>query len=167
MVALKKQDISEVLSGVKSVEVKLIAALTAIGLSASQIAKSVGIDVARVELIQGLGECSDLVCSIQLALSLSSEQRISASVNAAIDTKMRLLATTQDEKLRNAIATDLLDRNFGKATQMIQTVGVNVTRSVGTEELDSKLTAMQNRLGALEAKRKAITESLRASALIV
>lgn len=167
MVALKKQDISEVLSGVKSAEVKLIAALTAIGLSATQIAKSVSLDIARVELIQGLGECSDLVCSIQLALSLSSEQRISASVNAAIDTKMRLLATTQDEKLRNTIATDLLDRNFGKATQMIQTVGVNITRNVGVDELDTKLSAMQSRLQALESKRRAITESLTARTIDV
>jgi len=146
---------------------KATAVLVAQGMSDQQIHEAICVDLPKIEELRASERVTDTVLRIQVALSMSPEQRIANSVNAAIDAKIRLLNETEDEKIKNAVSTDIMDRHFGKPAQTINTTSMSITANVSGSELDTRMSALMEKLKALEDKRKRIEESRAASTLVL
>ena len=162
MVSLTKPDLVELLGPdgkLDSLLAKSIAVLVALGLADSQIAKILGTSDSRVEVVKGMADVSSAVLDIQVALSVTPEQRIANAVNTALDKKMKLMLTSDDEKLVDKIANDFLDRHWGKPTQMIQSVGVTISTTTDQKSLDKKLEAVNTRLQQLKDQRSKLTNA--------
>lgn len=156
MVAQKSQDLLTILgpgSKLESLLGKCVAVLVALGLADSQIAQILAEPIVRIEILKQSTEVVDTIIEIQSALTLSSEQRIANAVNSAIDYKLRLMHATSDEKLKDKIASDFMDRHFGKATQMVQTVVANITTNASASDLDNKIDAAMARIATLNARK--------------
>jgi hypothetical protein len=72
---------------------------------------------------------------------------------------MKILLTSDDDKLVDKVADSFLDRHWGKATQMIQSVGVTISASADQGSLDKKLDAVNLRLSQLKEQRSKLTNS--------
>jgi len=162
MVSLSKPDLVQVLGPLGELDSlleKTIAVLVATGLSDSQISKILTISEERLGVLKKLHSISVAVLDIQVALSLSPEQRIANAINTALDKKLKLMMTSDDDKLVDKIASDFLDRQYGKATQMIQSTSVSISANANQSDVDRKLAAVNERLGMLQSQRKKLTDT--------
>jgi hypothetical protein len=153
MVKLEKQALEELLAAAPTDDVlaKAVAVLAAVGLSSEQIATALGLSWTKVEVLRQSETVIDMVLGVQVAMSMSPEQRLAAAVNMAIDVKMKQLAS-EDEKVKGAASTEILDRVQGKPVQTTQSLSVSVNlQSKGN--VDSKLQALNERLARLTEKR--------------
>lgn len=138
---------------------KCIAVLIAIGLSDGQISKILQVSESRLENLKLLSSISTAVLDIQVALSLSPEQRIANAINTALDKKINIMLTSDDDKLVDKIASDFLDRHYGKATQMIQSTQVTISATTNQSELDRRLDAVNSRLALLDSQKRKLVDS--------
>jgi hypothetical protein len=162
MVSLSKPDLTNLLGPegpLDSYLEKCIAVLVAMGLSDSQISKILQVSEPRLESLKALPSIALTVLDIQVALSLSPEQRIANAINTALDKKMKLMLTSDDDKLVNSIADSFLDRQFGKATQMIQSTSVTISASTNQTELDRRLDAVKSRLALLDSQKNKLVNA--------
>lgn len=162
MVSLSKPDLVSLLGPEGTLDSNLekaIAVMVAIGLSDGQISKILQISEQRLEVLKTLSSISTAVLDIQVALSLSPEQRIANAINTALDKKLGIMLTSDDDKLVDKIASDFLDRHYGKATQMIQSTQVTISANTNQTELDRRLDAVKGRLALLDTQKSKLVNA--------
>lgn len=102
---------------------------------------------------------------IQTALGYTPEQKIAATVAQALEAKIRILHETCDDKLKNSIATEIIERHMGKPVQMQQTVNVNMQMNVSNKDLDAKIRATAERVQQLEKKKNLLLEANKSTSI--
>lgn len=137
-------------AGVKPLQLKASSVMFAFGFSEEQVGEILELDQPTVQVLREM--TAEQVLKIQTAMDMTPEKRIAASVQAALDVKMRLMQSG-DEKTKNSIAGELIDRHLGKPMQTTQTMSTNVNVSTTPKELDERLQKMQRRLQLLTEKR--------------
>ncbi len=138
---------------------KAVALCLALGLSTAQASKFLNVKPLDLERFKQTSKAADLANELQVAVSYSPEQRIAASVTHVLDRKIKILHTSKDDRLVNAVGTEILERQFGKAIQMTQSVSVSLTQNSSVEEVDAKMNAAMARLKQLEANQKRLIHS--------
>ena len=138
---------------------KSIAVLVAIGLSDCHISKILQISELRLETIKKIDSVATAILDIQVAMSLSPEQRVANAINTALDKKIKIMLTSDDDKLVNTIADSFMDRQYGKATQMIQSTSVTISATTNQTELDRRLNAVNSRLALLDGQKKKLVDA--------
>lgn len=167
MTKLEKPDLSALLAAAPTDDViaKAVAVLAAVGLSNAQIANAIKATEQKVEVLRNTGLVNEMVLGIQVAMSMSPEQRLAAAVNQAIDVKMRLLAEG-DEKTKAAVSTEIIDRVHGKPVQTTQSLNVSVSMQT-KGNVDGKLQALNERLAQLQEKRNKLLASKKSDIITV
>jgi len=132
----------------------------AIGLPNELVAELFGLLPEEIELYKRSPRISELSNQIQIALGMNHEKRLAAAVNLAIDTKMHLLRNG-DDKIKNNVSTEVLDRNFGKPLQTTQNINANINTTVTNDELDRRYNMTDKRIQLLEEKRQKLLGSLK------
>jgi len=162
MVSLSKPDLTSLLGPdgpLDSMLEKSIAVLVAIGLSDCHISKILQISELRLETIKKIDSVATAILDIQVAMSLSPEQRVANAINTALDKKIKIMLTSDDDKLVNTIADSFMDRQYGKATQMIQSTSVTISATTNQTELDRRLNAVNSRLALLDGQKKKLVDA--------
>jgi len=136
----------------RSVDIKLVTFLRAHGLSVPEIALKTSLTEGRVTAILSSEKVTEDIFKVQRTLNYSPAERIQSVVNLALETKVRILAHSNDEKLKNLVATDLLDRGMGKAVQTILSQNMNFNAS-SVDQVDDNLEQLSKRLALLETQR--------------
>lgn len=139
------------------IDSKLVALLSAQGLSASDIANRLDIAESRVELILMRPETTSLVFKLQSALRFSPEQQIEAALPRAVEKKIFLMLHSSDEKVQSACATEIIDRARGKPVQTMLTGTLNQNDDL--QQVDKNFQALQERLAKLEEQREVLKRS--------
>lgn len=132
--------------------VKYFAILFAVGLSNEQVSRVIGYPEEYVVELRNSSTVVDLVLLIQTALSFSPEKRIALAVQQAIDVKLQLLARG-DDKTKNSVSTEFLDRHLGKPLQTTQSLNVNLNASSDAKQIDGRLAQLMARLQLMEDKK--------------
>ena len=131
----------------------------AIGLPADVVSELFQIPPAELEVYKASPRISEMTNQIQIALGMNHEKRLAAAVNLAIDTKMHLLRNG-DDKIKNNVSTEVLDRNFGKPLQTTQNINANINTTVTNDELDRRYNMTDKRIQLLEEKKRKLLGSL-------
>jgi hypothetical protein len=152
-----KDDLCRVLMNANfPMQFKCAAVLFAVGLSDEQVAKILDL-LGPVDAEIMRERTQETVLAIQVAMNYPVEKRIAVATAAAMDIKMRIMASSADDKLKNIVATEMLDRNLGKPVQTTQSLNMNV--NVGGKNLDAQLDLAMQRLALLQGKREKLTLS--------
>jgi len=137
---------------------RLTCFLAAQGDDRETIAKKLGILVEVVDTFLSSSRGSTMMLRMQSALFPDPKVRIKRLANTALDTQVRLMLTSKDEKIRAAVSQNLLDRAEGKATQVIENRNLNVNLNDAVA-LDRAIVGQQERLAKLEEMAKKLDSS--------
>jgi hypothetical protein len=127
----------------------------AVGLSDEQVAKLFREEESVVNDFREDPATVDLTTEIQVAMNFSAEKRLQLATQRAVDVKMRLLSIG-DDKLKDKVATDIIERNFGKPVQTTQNLNANINVNTDVNEIDTRLDQVNERLRVLAEKRAKI-----------
>lgn len=144
---------------------RAVAIALAAGLSEEQGASFTGVSVDTFRSISSRTAVADLVNKAQAALALSPEQRIARAIPAVIDKKIRILYTSQDDKLTSQVGTEFLDRHFGKPVQTVNSLSATIQANISVDELDSRMAALTKRLEAIQSQKNRLRDSTLVEAL--
>lgn len=153
LLGLRPVDAPAVLNG------KLICFYVAQGEPADAVAKKLGCSNEQVERILASPEGTEMVIRLQTALYPDVRTRIAKITHLAVDTKFRLLMTSTSEAIKDKVATDLLDRAMGKATQVTENRNYNFDAK-DAEALQRQLDAGRERLDKLATMKRALQDAL-------
>lgn len=123
------------------------------GLSIEQVAKLFRQPANMMEDFRTDGVVVELITEIQVAMGYSPEKRLALAMQSAVDVKMQLL-TRGNDKLKDKIATDIIERNLGKPVQTTQSLNMNINATSDMKEIDTRLTQVTDRLRVIEEKRQ-------------
>lgn len=139
-------------------EIKLVAFMRAHGAGTDEIADKLSIPAERVEVLSKSPKLVEEMLRIQRTLNFTPQARIQSTLGLALDAKVKILMTSADDKLKNLVATDLLDRGMGKAVQTILNHNTNVTAET-IEAVDDNMKQLHERLALLEGQRTKLRDS--------
>lgn len=126
--------------------IRMVCFFIAQGEPLSSVAQKLGLAIEFVERISSSPGGSELVVRLQTALYPDVTNRVKRTAHMALDFKVKaLLATDTPLLLKNTIATDLLDRSEGKATQITENRNINFDAKTA-DELDRQILASNDRL---------------------
>lgn len=135
---------------------QMVCLLLALGVPTEAICKKTNTVPAFVQAVQRSDAGCEHILRMQNALYPDPKVRIKKMVHMALDAKQRILLTGTDT-LKDKVATDILDRDMGKATQVVENRSIDI--AVGDiKQLDRSLEAAELRLKQheeLEARLKA------------
>ena len=97
---------------------------------------------------------ADEIVRMQSSISPDPKLRISRLANLALDKKAAILLSSKDEKLVNAVASDILDRSMGKAIQITENRNMNFDMTEDAD-LDKQIARTHQRIAQLERMSKA------------
>lgn len=137
------------------VNAKLACFFAAQGEPLEAIAKKLGTTLELVEAAVNSPQGTELVIRLQTALFPDIRQRIQRAAHSAMDVKLRILNTSSNEALRDKVATDILDRTLGKATQVTENRNMNFDVK-DHEALTRQLAAGRERLDKIESMKRAL-----------
>jgi hypothetical protein len=65
-----------------------------------------------------------------------------------------------DDKMRDKVATDIIERNLGKPVQTSQNLNMNLNATTDVREIDTRLSQVGERLRVIEEKRSRLNATL-------
>lgn len=160
MLSLQDQGLSALLNlaptdAPHAVNSKLICFFLAGGEPAAAVAKKLGVSEETVTRVAGSDDGGALIIRLQTALFPDPAIRVRKLAHAALDVKTKLLFSTGNDVLRNNVATDILDRTMGKATQVTENRNINFDIK-DVEGLDRQIAASQERLSAIDKMKRTL-----------
>ena len=93
---------------------------------------------------------ADMIVRLQNAMFPDVRLRIDRLANLALDRKVKLMLTSTNDAVVNAVTTDLLDRTLGKAIQVTENRNLNLNMN-DPLALDKAIEAQSEKLAKLEA----------------
>jgi hypothetical protein len=136
----------------KRINDRLIAVLVASGHSSEQIAARLELPEKEVEQVVLSPRTTQMVFKLQSAMGLKPDEMLERAAPLAVQKKVWLMLHSEDEKVQNAAATDVLDRALGRAVQKIETRNISVQLE-SLPQVEDHLSRLQTRLVQLETER--------------
>jgi hypothetical protein len=134
---------------ISDVDKKMVCLLMALGEPAEAVARKVGLSKTDVDRIVQTGDGLEQIIRFQTAAFPDPLARVKRMAHMALDTQQKLLIRSKSDATIAKVASDILDRATGKATQVIENrnLNVNVTDQASA---DRAIRATQERIERLE-----------------
>jgi len=129
---------------------RMVCFLAAQGDDVDMIAKKLDLPVAFVNGCVNSAQGADMIIRLQNAIFPDVKLRIERLANMALDRKVKLMLTSQNDAVVNSVTTDILDRTLGKAIQVTENRNLNLNMN-DPHALDKAIEAQSEKLAKLEA----------------
>lgn len=127
-----------------------VAALTAVGRSNEEIARSLNVPSGMIDLVRSNPEYEEVLFANTIATDGTLEEKIQAVAPALLERKLHFALSSGDLKLANAAISELLDRGYGRPTQRIEAKSVNLNVLATGQEIQASIEASNAALARLE-----------------
>lgn len=137
---------------------KLVCLLVAMGEPTSLIAGKLGVDIPFIDKIVRSTKGMEQILRMQTSLCPDPLVRVKKMANSALDVKFKLMHTAESEAVRNAAASDILDRSGGKAVAIVENRHtVEVSDLVNIDKAMQAQMEKLRKLDEIEARLKNVT----------
>ncbi len=135
--------------GEREGNIRLVCFMAAQGDTQEAIARKLDLSETFVDAVLSTPSGADMVVRLQATMFPDTRSRLTRLSNVALDKKTKILLTSQNEALVNTVATDILDRVLGKATQVTESRNFNFNAS-DMESLDRAIASQGEKLKKLD-----------------
>lgn len=137
---------------------RMVCLLVALGEPLEQIARKLEVTRTEVDKVINSPGGIEQVIRFQTAAFPDPLARVKRMAHLALDTQMRLLIRSTSDATVAKVASDILDRSTGKATQVIENRNLNVNIT-DTASADRALRATEERLERLLAVEQKLLQA--------
>jgi hypothetical protein len=130
-----------------------IAYARARGESVKDICAMFRVEHGYVEALQKREDFAREVVYTQGALRMSTQDRIRAATNIALDVKLQQMMTAKPE-IKERSASFFIEHDVGKPTQKVQSINMHFSSDSSVEDIDARINAVQKRIDQVEDERK-------------
>lgn len=126
------------------VKFQMICLLLALGVPEESICKKAGVAPNYVDAVKRSQQGQENVIRMQNAMYPDIKVRIKKMTHLALDVQMKTLMGGSDV-LKNKVAESILDRDIGKATQVVESRSVDIAAG-DVKQLDKAIVSVEARL---------------------
>lgn len=123
------------------------------GMDIEAVSQKYNVPASTLRQLFEMPKFIDRVFNVQTAANMPLKQRTANAAVVAFELRYRMMFTSQDEKVLEAVSRDFLDREMGKPTQSVVTTNLNFDMSK-TGDIRERRLAAQRRLEVLQSQKQ-------------